>query len=90
MINFQDGLASDYIDQRITLLEDRVRNQNQVLNGFFVKGRLRTNRPIPVDSNDIIDGFDLLYDRVLTDSYEYIVINDSGALKWRRVGLSTF
>lgn len=77
------------LEQRIIYLEDQVRNLTQTLNAYFIKGRLRTDRTAPVDSDDIQTP-DKLYDRILLDDYEYTVINDAGALKWRRVTNSVF
>lgn len=75
--------------QRIVLLENQVRNLNTSLVPFFLKGRLRTDRTAPVDSNDIQTP-DLLYDWVIKDDYAYLVIDDSGDLKWRRITLDVF
>lgn len=79
----------DQTQQRITNLENKVRILNNTLAAFFLKGRLRTDRTAPVDSDDVQTP-DLLYDRVVKDDYEYILIDDAGMLKWRRISVSMF
>ncbi len=76
-------------EQRIALLENQIRNLNSALKAFFVAGRLRTDRAAPTSSADI-ETPDQLYDRVLKDDYEYVVINDAGSLAWRRITLASF
>lgn len=75
--------------QRIVGLENQVRNLNFTLVPFFLKGRLRTDRTAPANSNDIQTP-DLLYDWVIKDDYAYIVVDDAGDLKWRRFALGVF
>jgi len=77
------------LEQRITLVEDLIRNQSRTLTNFFQLGRLRTDRTAPSSSADVQEP-DELYDRVLTPTNEYILINNSGTLEWKSVTLSTF
>jgi hypothetical protein len=76
--------------RRITLLEQQMRNLTRSLKPYYLQGRLRTDRPIPASSADVNPSLDLLYDRVLSPSLEYILINNSGTLAWRTVTLSSF
>lgn len=75
--------------RRVALVEAQVRRLGESLQGFYIQGRLRTDRVVPVNSADV-QPQDLLYDRVLSASLEYILINDSGTLAWRTVTLSSF
>ncbi len=75
--------------RRVSLLEAQVRNLSRSLQSFYVQGRLRTDRTAPANSADV-QTQDAIYDRVLTDSFEYILINNAGTLAWRQVILSAF
>jgi hypothetical protein len=75
--------------RRIALVEQQVRNLSRSLQAFYVQGRLRTDRTVPANSADV-QAQDLLYDRVLSPSLEYILINNSGTLAWRTITLSSF
>lgn len=57
------------------------------LNNRLVRGRLRSDRAAPSSSSNIVGG-DQEGDIVRTGSYEYIVVNDAGTLKWARISLS--
>jgi hypothetical protein len=81
--------TADQIAQRIALLENQMRNLNTGLGAFFLKGRLRSDRTAPTSSADVQTP-DLLYDWVLKDDYVYIVIDDAGALAWRRITAAAF
>jgi len=76
--------------RRVALLENQLRSITQTLNAFYLKGRLRTDRTAPANSTDINKNVDLLYDRVITPTYEYILLNNSGTLEWVRISASTF
>jgi len=76
--------------RRIALLEDQFRQFSTSGQRYFVQGRLRTDRAIPTNSADVIIGADLLYDRVLTATAEYILINNAGTLAWREITLNVF
>lgn len=80
---------ADQFERRIQALEGQLRNLNNVLNGFFVKGRLRKDRTVPSASNDVQTP-DQLYDRVVSTTYEYILVNNSGTLEWIRITCATF
>ncbi len=80
----------EQFEQRLVDLENQVRDLNKVLQSFFLQGRLRTDRAAPTNSADIAPGIDKLYDRVVTTTYEYILLNNAGTLQWERVGISTF
>jgi len=75
--------------RRVILLENQLRILPTSGQAFFVQGRLRTDRTAPANSADV-QAQDLLYDRVLTPTFEYILINDSGTLAWRQSTLSSF
>jgi hypothetical protein len=79
----------DQIIQRIVALENQINDLNQTLNNIFVKGCLRTDRTAPTSSADVQTP-DRLYDRVLKNDYEYILIDNAGALAWRRIAISVF
>lgn len=81
--------TSDQFSQRIALLENNMRILNNTLAAYFVLGRLRTDRTAPANSADVQTP-DQLYDRVVTDAYEYILINNAGSLEWRRLTASSF
>lgn len=76
-------------EQRIALLENQVRLLNNTLKPFFVQGRLRTDRTVPVDSDDIQPP-DQLYDWIVKDDYIYTVVIETGALKWRQIEQRVF
>jgi hypothetical protein len=75
--------------QRIANIENQLRSINNTLLPFFVAGRLRTDRTAPTSSSNV-EAVDELYDRVVTTSYEYILLNNSGTLEWVRLSVSTF
>ncbi len=81
--------TKDITTQRLVGVENQIRNLNFTLVPFFLKGRLRTDRTAPADSNDI-ETPDLLYDWVIKDDYAYLVVDDAGGLKWRRITLDVF
>lgn len=91
MLNLQDYTfnQSGQVEQRIVNLENQVRELSQTLVRFFLKGRLRTDRTAPINSSDVQTP-DKLYDRVVDANYEYILIDNSGTLEWRRISISTF
>lgn len=75
--------------RRVALLETQVKNLTRSLQSFYIQGRLRTDRVVPINSADVTP-LDALYDRVLSATFEYILINDSGTLAWRQITLSSF
>ncbi len=81
--------SPDMISQRIALLENQQRNLNNTLPAFFLKGRLRTDRTAPANSADV-ETPDQLYDLVYTTTFAYVLIDNSGALAWRRIIMSAF
>lgn len=91
MFNNIDGTfnTNEQSLQRITLLESLIRNLSISLQAYYVQGRLRTDRATPSSKTDV-QAQDLIYDRVLTASNEYVLINNSGTLEWREITLSTF
>lgn len=76
-------------ERRIANLENQVRALTATLKGYFVLGRLRTDRTAPTASNDV-QSPDQLYDRVVATNYEYILVNNSGTLEWIRITCATF
>jgi hypothetical protein len=79
----------DRTQERIVDLENKLKTLNSTLTAFFLKGRLRTDRTAPTSSADVQTP-DLLYDRVIKDDYEYILIDNAGTLEWRRLTASIF
>lgn len=75
--------------RRIAFLEAQMRNLPRSLTGFYIKGRLRTDRVAPVNSADV-QAQDVIYDRVLDANFEYILIDNAGTLEWRQAILSPF
>ena len=82
--------AKDKNDERIRRLEDRLNFLESNLPSTFLQGRLRTDITTAPASSTAIDYTNQLYDVVLLADAEYIVINNSGALAWRKITLSTF
>lgn len=76
--------------RRVVFVEGQMRNLSRTLQGNFIGGRLRTDRVVPTSSADVIPQQDLIYDRVLSASFEYILINNAGTLEWRRITLNAF
>ncbi len=91
MFNNIDGIfnTTDQTLQRVALLEQKLQNLPISNQAYFVQGRLRTDRSAPANSADVTTQ-DLLYDRVLTNAFEYILINDGGTLAWRQSTLNAF
>jgi hypothetical protein len=81
--------ATTVYEERIKRLEQRMDNLSNYLQMLFLKGRTRVDRSAPVSSADVQPP-DMLYDVVWSSDYLYIVVDDSGVLKWRRITLSTF
>jgi hypothetical protein len=75
--------------RRVARVEAQVRNLSRSLSGFYIKGRLRTDRVAPANSADV-QGQDAIYDRVLDQNFEYILIDNAGTLEWRQAILSAF
>ncbi len=73
---------TDHLRQITRLRGEDVREIRN-LGGKYVRGRLRENRLAPTSHSDIQDS-DQLGDIVRTATYEYLVVNDAGALKWAR------
>lgn len=99
MLNKTDPIFNniDEAMRRIAYLEDQLLNITNLLNGLYQLGRTNTRRATPASSSDVVNiangssaNFDLLYDRVLTPTNEYILINNSGTLEWRTIVLSSF
>lgn len=82
-------IGTQNTEERVKRLEQRLNNVKDDLTSFFVLGRLRIDRSAPLNSTDV-QGLDTLYDIVLKDNYIYYLINNSDALEWRRVALSSF
>ena len=77
------------LEVRIKRLEQSFDILANLLEPFFVKGRLRLDRVAPANSADVNE-FDQLYDIVRDVDYEYILVDDSGARAWRRITMSSF
>jgi hypothetical protein len=81
--------TTDESIRRIALLEAQVRSLSQSLQAYYIQGRLRTDRVAPINSADV-KLQDVIYDRVLSPTFEYILINNAGTLEWRRIILNAF
>jgi hypothetical protein len=77
------------VEERLVFLEDQLRDLTDVLNGFFLKGRLRTDRGVPANSADV-NAADQLYDLFYTPTLAYVLINNAGTIEWRSITLSVF
>lgn len=53
------------------------------LNNQLVQGRLRNDRPVPTSHSDVTVT-DKEGDIVRSATYEYLLVNDAGTLKWGR------
>ena len=73
-------------NSRLDVLEKKERDLARTLKNRFVAGRLRTDRTAPSAYTDVVGG-DELGDIVRTGAYEYLLVNDSGTLKWARHAL---
>ena len=78
---------SQYAYDETQRLRRRMDTQEKTLPGQYLKGRIRTDRATPSASTDVQTP-DQLGDIVRTGAYEYIVVNDSGTLKWARIALN--
>lgn len=79
----------DNTEERLRRVEEQVRLLNNLAYNKSILGRLRTDRTSPVNSSDV-QSPDLEYDMVRDDSYQYVLINNSGTLQWMRWSYSTF
>lgn len=92
MSRFTQGASSvapSVIEERLKRVEQQLEFINNTLSSVFVRGRLRTDRTAPADSADVMP-LDAQYDIVRTANYEYILVDNSGTLEWRRVTYNSF
>ncbi len=82
-------LGTDQIDERMKRVEEELELLDNNLDALYVKGRLRFDRAAPTSSSDV-QTLDLLYDIVRDTNYEYVLINDAGNKRWRRITMSSF
>lgn len=75
----------DFIRSISILRRDDVQEISN-LNTRFLRGRLRTDRTTPSANTDV-NSTDKEGDVVRTATYEYVVVNDAGTLKWARFAL---
>lgn len=76
-------------EERLRRVEQNFQDLQNRLFSSYVLGRLRIDRTAPANSSDVSPP-DKLYDIVRDEDYEYILINDSGTLAWRRITMSSF
>ena len=93
MTRFTDApslLGNEISEVRLRRVEEDLRAvQFQLQTSYFI-GRLRTDRDTgPANSADV-NGTDQLYDVIRDLNFEYVLINDSGTLAWRRISYSAF
>lgn len=84
-----NNIAMNQLAERIKRLEQQFEYITPTLDALYVKGRLRLDRMAPANSADV-NSFDILYDIVRDADYEYVLIDDSGNLRWRRITMSAF
>lgn len=77
------------IEERLKRVEQKLSFLNNTLSGYFTIGRLRIDRTAPSTSSDVLP-LDALYDVVRDTNYTYVLIDDSGNLRWRRITMSSF
>lgn len=82
----RDNSANGIVEHLNTVAKLRVDDAREInnLNNKLVSGRLRTDRAAPASHSEIYANIDKLGDIVRTATYEYIVVNDAGILKWAR------
>lgn len=88
-VNTGVSISAPVIEERLKRVEQQLSFLNTTLSGYFTIGRLRTDRSIPASSADVTS-LDALHDIVRDANYTYVLINDTGALKWRRITMSSF
>lgn len=76
-------------EERLKRVEEQVRLLENRFFNTFLQGRIRFDRTVPVNSADVQTP-DRLYDRVLSPTAEYILINNAGTLAWRKIIMSAF
>lgn len=62
----------------------------QIANLINIFWQGRSVGKIPTDSNDVDEAVDKIGDLSYDADYMYILVNDSGAGKWRRISLGVF
>ena len=77
-------MTDQLILKRVDSLEDKEKRRTRELRSNFVQGRYRTDRTAVPSSNSDVNTTDKLGDIIRTTTYEYILVNDSGTLKWAR------
>jgi hypothetical protein len=80
----------DNTEERIRRLEERLNFLDLNLPSTYLQGRLRTDRTTAPASSTDVNYTDQLYDVILLESDEYVLINNSGTLAWRKITLATF
>lgn len=80
---------ADEAIRRIAVIESQMRILSQSLQAFYIQGRLRADRVVPTSSADV-QAQDAIYDRVLSPTFEYVLLNNAGTLAWRRITLNAF
>ena len=90
---YEDGkgnnVAMNQLAERIKRLEQQFEYISPTLDALYVKGRLRLDRMAPANSTDV-NTFDILYDIVRDQDYEYVLISTGATLEWRRITMSAF
>lgn len=87
--NTSISISVPILEERLKRVEQQLNFLNNTLSGYFVLGRLRTDRTAPASSSDV-QSLDLLYDIVRDTNYTYVLINNAGTLAWRRITMSSF
>jgi len=88
--NHESLSANDSTEERLRRLEERLNLLEIKLPQTFLQGRLRTDYTSAPTSSSDINKTDKLNDVVILTNSQYIVINDSGSLAWRKITLESF
>lgn len=88
--NHESLSAGDSTEERLRRLEERFNLLEIKLPQTFLQGRLRTDYTTAPTSSSDINKTDRLNDVVILTNSQYIIVNDSGSLAWRKVTLESF
>ena len=93
MTKFTDSpsiLGNEILETRLRRVEEELLSLRNQLANTYCLGRLRTDRSTgPANSADV-NSTDKLYDVIRDTSFEYVLINDTGNLRWRRITYAAF
>lgn len=76
--------------ERVKRLEVRLEDLASRLERNYLRGRLRTDITSAPSSSTDINTTDQIWDIVILDDAQYIVVNNAGSLEWRKITLGVF